>query len=155
VPVYGDRSQYAANQGDVFEGVPFAQPDGRTADGMIVAHDCVCDKFLSPAKPLTNAQREAWMITMAPVHPIDQLTGGRPDFVREDKMPRYFYLPAEGGRPELVADLWLEQPVRMLDVMQRNRLTSLSPEWLARLWEQFMRLRFGEDYKTFLREVLK
>ena len=124
-------------------------------DGMIAAHDCVCDKFLDPRTPLPDEVRQVWTITMAPVHPLADLTGDRVAAVRADRMPRYFYLPAEGDRPELVADLYLEQPVRFLRVLEGDRLTSLSAEWIARLWTQFMRLRLGEDYMQFVRRLVE
>jgi hypothetical protein len=92
---------------------------------------------------------------VAPVHPVDDLTGDRQAAVRADNMPRYFYLPEEEDRPELVADLYLEQPVIFASLLELDRLTSLSPEWLGRLWQQFMRLRLGEDYMTFLRQLIE
>jgi hypothetical protein len=151
--VYGDRSEYAANQGDVFGSVPFA---GFTMDGMITSHDCVCDKYLTPRTPLTPEAADRFAISVAPVHPVDQLTGDRRSAVRDNNMPRYFHLPEENGRPELVADLYLEQPVRFATVLEREpALSSLSPEWLARLWQQFLRLRLGEDYMTFLRQLVE
>lgn len=134
MPVYADRSSDAANQGDIFEDVPFATvPDG-AAWGMIVSHDCDCDKFLKPKTPIPDDQRPVWPITMAPVHPIEQLTGGRIKAVRNREMPRYFHLPAEAGLPELVADLWLEQPVPMEQVLRCERHASLSDEWRSHLW---------------------
>jgi hypothetical protein len=108
VAVYGDRSEYHANQGDVFVGVSF---DGFVMDGMVTSHDCVCDKFLNPRTPLSDEAAAAFRISVAPVHSIDELTGDRRAAVRADNMPRYFYLPEEDERPESVVDLYLEQPV--------------------------------------------
>jgi len=148
VAIYAVRDEHPANQGDVFADVDFI---GSTGEGMITAHDCVCDKYLR-----LNEERAArFVITVAPVHPIDQLQGDWQHYARAGHMPRYFHLPAEGERPELVADLWLEQPVRMQELVAGVRLTSLSPEWLARLWQQFLRLRLGEDYLDFLKELVR
>lgn len=144
-----------ANQGDVFERVAFtATPlDDFVMDGMVTSHDCVCDKYLKPHRPLSEEAAANFCVTVAPVHPIDLLTGERVAAVRADGMPRYFHLPAEAGRDELVADLYLEQPVRMADLMACTRVTCLSGEQLARLWQQFLRLRLGEDYMDFVKEL--
>lgn len=148
--VYADRSGDAANQGDVFDGLSFG---GRTMDGMITAHDCVLDKYLVPNR-ITQAEAQHFMVSVAPVHPLDLLTGDRPANARAGRMPRYFYLPAEGERGELVVDLWLEQPMRFADILSRQRVTSLSDQWLGRLWQQLIRLKLGEDYKAILRRIV-
>jgi hypothetical protein len=152
VAVYGDRSDHAANQGDIFEGVSF---NGFTMDGMVTSHDCVCDKYLAPRTPLSPDAAALFTVSVAPVHPVEQLTGDRRAAVRANNMPRYFYLPEEDERPELVADLYLEQPVVFAAILECERLTSLSAEWLARLWQHFLRLRLGEDYMTFLRHLVE
>jgi len=149
--VYADRTAHAANQGDVFASVRF---NGFAMDGMIVAHDCVCDKYVEPRRPLTPEAVAAFTISVAPVHGLDELTGDRQAHARRGEMPRYFFMPAEGDRADLVADLWLEQPVLFSLVLEQPRISSLSDEWRARLWQQFLRLRLGEDYMTFLRELV-
>jgi hypothetical protein len=152
--VYGDRSTWDANQGDIFEAV--FDIDGLKMDGMITSHDCVCDKYLDPKTPLSPEAAAAFRISVAPVHPVDLLTGDRRAAVRAREMPRYFYLPEEDGRPELVADLYLDQPVRIATLLdQHPRLTSLSAESLGRLWQQFMRLRLGERYMDFVRQLVE
>ena len=153
--VYADRSSDDANQGDIFEDVPFAASPGGSAWGMILSHDCDCDKFLKPKTQIPDEQRSMWPITVAPVHPIDQLTGGRIKAVRDRRMPRYFHLPEEAGLPELVADLWLEQPVPMEQVLMCNRLASLSDEWRGRLWAQIIRLRTGQELSAVISEALQ
>src|SRR5207253_825052 len=97
--------------------VSVPMPDA-TCDVMLISHDCDCDKFLKPNTALTESQREAWCVTVAIVHPIDQLTGGRPKAVRQDAMSRYLHLPAEDDLEELVVDLWTEQPVRMVSLLE-------------------------------------
>jgi hypothetical protein len=88
VAVYGDRSDFDANQGDVFVGVPF---NGFEMDGMITSHDCVCDKYLSPRTPLSPEAADRFTISVAPVHSVAELTGDRRAAVRDNGMPRYFY----------------------------------------------------------------
>lgn len=155
MPAYADRSEDDANQGDIFIDVPFVVGPQSAAWGMIVSHDCDCDKFLKPKTPIPDDQRSLWPITMAPVHPIDELTGGRMKAVREGEMPRYFYLPEENGLPELVADLWLEQPIPMEQVLACGRRASLSDEWRVRLWTQIIRLRTGKDLSRAIARALQ
>ena len=147
---YTERPDDEANQGDIFADVPFTVSplEGVAAYGMIVSHDCDCDKFLKPKTPIPDEQVGVWPITMAPVHPIEFLTGGRQKAVREHQMPRYFHLPADDEMPELVADLWLEQPVPISVVVGCERVGSLSDEWRRQLWSQIIRLRTGLDLRT-------
>lgn len=155
--VYQDRSEDDANQGDIFSGVRFAvlprPSENEGMLGMIVSHDCDCDKFLKPKTPIPEDQRSIWPITMAPVHPIGLLTGGRIKAVRERQMPRYFHLPEEDDLPELVADLWLEQPVFFERVLEEERCASLSDAWRARLHQQIIRLRTGRDVRAIVRAL--
>jgi hypothetical protein len=151
VAVYCDRSSDDANQGDIFEDVPFAvfpRSDGQSSLGMIISHDCDCDKFLKPKTPIPEQDRTTWPITMAPVHVIDELTGGRAKAVRDGDMRRYFHLPAESDLDELVVDLWLLQPVPMEQIMLCVRRASLSDEWRPRLWAQIIRLWTGRSIEA-------
>jgi hypothetical protein len=70
--------------------------------------------------------------------------------VRADHMPRYFYLAAEGELPELCADLWTEQPVRMTGLLECVRAASLSAESREQLWWKMIRLRLGRNYRSIL-----
>jgi hypothetical protein len=150
VPVYGERPE-AINQGDIFEQVPFlAPPAGDASWGMVISHDCDIDKFLHPNRPLSPTARASWRITVAVVHPVDDLGGGRPGDVRADRMPRYFFLEAEGELPDLCADLWTEQPVRAEQLVRCPRIASLSPETRVRLWWKIIRLRLGQHYRSIL-----
>jgi hypothetical protein len=159
VPVYADRSEHRANQGDVFREVSFWIPGAnawRKMLGLVVQHDCDLDKFLKPRTPLSDAERDAFAVTVAPVHPIDDLSGGRPKAVRAGDMSRYFHLPAEDDHDELVADLWLEQAVRMVDLLECDRMASLSDEWRERLWAQIFKLRIRlDESKVFVKGGLR
>jgi hypothetical protein len=140
VPVYAARS-YALNQGDVFLDVPFQVLPGPNVPlgGCVVTHDCDLDKY-DRAKP---EEREVWTVTVAPVDPLDTLEGGRPKAVREGGMPRYFYLPNENERGELVVDLWLGQPVRVLALLDCERMESLSDDARAALSDHLIWLWAG------------
>lgn len=150
MPVYGERPDQI-NQGDIFDEVPFLDPPaGDTSWGMVISHDCDVDKFLRPARPLSPTASSSWRITMAVVHPVDDLAGGRAGDVRADRMPRYFFLEAEGDLPDLCADLWTEQPIRAEGLLYCQRLASLSPESRERLWWKMIRLRLGQHYRSIL-----
>jgi hypothetical protein len=149
VAVYQERPD-ALNQGDLIQEVPFTIPLGNERSvkvmlGLVLQHDCDCDKFLKPRTPIPEEQQPAWAITVAPAHPISDLTGGRPKAVREGNMSRYFWLPAEGDVDELVADLWLEQPIPIVQLLERRRVASLSDDWRLRLWAQVFDLRTRLD----------
>ncbi len=148
--VYAGRPD-PINQGDIFERVPFPVPptDGPSR-GMIISNDCDVDKFLKPQRPLPPEVRDAFCVTMAVVHPVDELGAGRLHHVRADEMPRYFYLPAEDDQGELCVDLWTEQPVRMADVVDLMLVASLSPEYKNKLWWKIIRLRLGKHYRAIL-----
>lgn len=150
--VYQDRSEHDANQGDLFEDVPLecAWPAVEKSTVMVISHDCECDKYLKPNTPLTETQKYQWRTTVALVHSISQLTGGRPNAVRKDAMSRYLLLPDENGVGELVVDLWTIQPVRTGALLECSRLASLSDEWRNRLWWKIIRLRLGEEYRQIL-----
>jgi hypothetical protein len=148
--VYGDRSDHEANQGDIFRDVPLECSLAKASDVMVISHDCDCDKYLSPKTPLIETAKYEFRVTVAMVHPLSQLSGGRPKAVREDKMPRYLLLPAEGQCDKLVVDLWTEQPIRMCNLLKCSRRTSLSDEWRLKLWWKIIRLRLGSDYRAIL-----
>jgi hypothetical protein len=152
VAVYQDRSEYEVNQGDLFEKVPleYPWPKIETAIVMVISHDCDCDKYLKPNTPLTETEKYEWRCTVAMVHSIDLLTGGRPKAVRKDAMPRYLLLPDEDEQGELVVDLWTMQPLRMGALLKCQRLASLSDESRNRLWWKIIRLRLGENYRQIL-----
>lgn len=117
---------------------------------MLISHDCDCDKYLKPNTPLTERERYEWRVTVAIVHPLEQLTGGRRRATREDKMPRYLMLPAEDGLVDLVVDLWSVQPVRMAKLLDCKRRASLSDEWRTKLWWKIIRLRLGANFRAIL-----
>ena len=150
MPVYAGRPD-PVNQGDILTDVPFPVPPvAGPAMGMVISNDCDVDKFLKPARPLSQAAYEAFTITMAVVHPVSDLSDGRQHHVRNDEMPRYLYLPAEDDLEEFCVDLWTEQPVRMADVVNLDVLASLSAEYRVALWWKIIRLRLGKYYREIL-----
>jgi hypothetical protein len=150
VAVYTERPD-PFNQGDIFEAVPFdIAPLVGPSVGMVISHDCDLDKFLKPQRPLAPEVRDAFRITMAVVHRVDQLGGGRENDVRADRIHRYLYLPAEDELEELCVDLWTEQPVRMADVEELEPVASLSTEYKNLLWWKLIRLRLGKHYRAIL-----
>jgi hypothetical protein len=152
VAVYADRSTDKANQGDLFANAELEHPylTVKTATVMLISHDCDCDKYLKPRTPLTELETHEWRVTVALVHPLSQLTGGRKHAARNDQMPRYFPLPKEDAMDDLVADLWTVQPMRMERLLDCERVASLSDEWRTKLWWKIIRLRLGKDYRQIL-----
>lgn len=148
--VYGDRSEHEANQGDIFEGVRLEGPWRRTAKVMLISHDCDCDKYLDPKTPLTETQRDKFHVTVAEVQLLADLHKNRRAPAEKDAMPRYLPLPADGGLPAMVVDLWTEQPIRFGELLKCKRIASLSPEWRERLWWKIVRLRLGQHFREIL-----
>lgn len=150
MPVYIDRPD-RVNQGDIFRAVSFpVPPAGDPPLGMVISHDCDIDKFLAPKTPLPDRARAAFTVTAAVVHPVDDLAGSRPGDVRADRMPRYLFLPAENDLEDLCVDLWTEQPVRMVDLLDCTRVSSISTEMKNRLWFKIVRPRLGQHYRQIL-----
>ena len=144
--VYQASRPDAINQGDIFDAIPFVIPQGADRarvqmPGLVISDDCDADKFLKPRTPLTGAEISNFVLTIAPVHPIAELTGGRPKAVRDGKMKRYFLMEEDHGHEELVADLWLEQPIPVVEILERDRIACLSGEWRRRLHVQLWELR--------------
>jgi hypothetical protein len=150
LPVYGDRSKYAANQGDLFEKAQLEGPWHHEATVTLISHDCDCDKYLDPKTPITETERHNWRVTIAEVQLVADLHPNRKAPAREDKMPRYFPLPTEGELPEMVVDLWTEQPIRFGKLLECKRIASLSAEWRVKLWWKIIRLRLGKDFRAIL-----
>ena len=64
---------------------------------MVISHDCDCDKFLKPKTPIPEEQRPVWPITMAPVHPLEQVdTRPRQRFATVRCRGTFIYLRSEG-----------------------------------------------------------
>lgn len=150
MPVYSARD-HPVNQGDIFAAVPFPVPmPGGPHMGMVIAHDCDVDKYVRPRKPLGEGIRINYAITMAVVHPVADLVNGRDGDVRADRVARYVHLPAEDDVPELCVDLSTEQPVRMIELLQCDRIRSVSTETKNKLWWKMIRFRLGEHYRSIL-----
>lgn len=145
MPVYEDRGE-PVNQGDIFDGVPFVLPHGQERPsaefmGMVISHDCDCDKFFNERERGRLPEPERFCLTVAPAYPCEELQGGQCGDARAGRIRRFFWLPAERDLPELVIDLWFEQPVPMTELLGRQRLVSLSDEYRRRLHIQIWELR--------------
>jgi hypothetical protein len=147
-----------ANQGDVFQSVDFG--NGGRLNALIVAHDCVLDKYLRPRTPLPPGAAQKWAITVAPVIRIQDIDENHQPEARKGNMARYFYLPAgtrlTNGEPfgEMVADLWMEQPVLFGGLLECDRIACLTDMARGRLWQQFLRLRIGKDWRESLKGLI-
>jgi hypothetical protein len=148
--VYGDRSEHQANQGDIFEDAQLEGSWRHSATVMVISHDCDCDKYLKPQTPLSETAKDEWRVTVAEVQPLSDIHPNRRGPAQRDAMPRYFPLAAEGPLPEVVVDLWTEQPIRFGALLQCKRVASLSPESRVALWQKIVRLRLGKDFRAIL-----
>jgi hypothetical protein len=144
VPVYQAREE-PLNQGDIFADVPFTVPVGdyeRTGavhPGLVVSHDCDCDKAAARAE---GAPPDLLLITVVPVYPLSRLAAtGQAGDIREGRISRYFYLPAEGDLEEQCADFWLEQPAPLMLLRRRPRRACLSDEYRGLMLLHIWRLR--------------
>jgi hypothetical protein len=153
--VYSRRNE-PLNQGDIFKEVPFTSPHGddrRTLimEGMVTSHDCDCDKYFHEVNKGAVDNPDGWPVIVVPVYPIEQLQGGQDGNARLGKIRRWFYLPADQGRSEYVADFWFEQPIPIVQLLARERVASLSHEWRQRLhihiWEMRTRVPAADAFR--------
>lgn len=154
MPVYEDRDE-PVNQGDIFEDVPFVLPRGEERPtvelmGMIISHDCDCDKFFSERDRGRLEEPERFCVAVAPAYPCEELQGGQCGDARAGRIRRFFWLPAERDLPELVIDLWFEQPVPITQLLDRSRRVSLSDDYRRRLHIQIWELRTRIPAARFL-----
>lgn len=148
-PVYGDPEEpERLNQGDILAGVSFNGVDARDpgraliSSGVVMAHDCQCDKFYAEREKGISEEVEAtWPIIVAPVYPLEALREDQIWQVRERRVRRYFYLPEEDEMDELVVDLDREQAVPAVTLLPPDRLACLSEETRRMLYVHLWVLR--------------
>lgn len=147
------------NQGDLLADVAFVGQDARDrtqrnqALGLITSHSCDCDKFFAlREKGLPEEIEMTWPIMVAPVHSPDDLLGGQPGDARAGRMPRYFPLPAEGDHPDLVVDLWREEAVPAVTLLELDRQACLSRETLLAAYVHLWVLRTRLPPKDVFKE---
>ncbi len=155
--VYRDDSEYPLDQGYILERVPIRipEPNGKHREthmlAVVTQHGCDCEKF-DHAKE-KNQATDHFAVQVAPVFEIKHLRDdGKHKDIRSGRVPQYFSIPSEDKRPELVADLWLEQPLPTADLLQLKRVDSLSEEWCRRLVIQIFVLRSRVEVKDVFRE---
>lgn len=147
-----EAPEHELNQGDLFEGVPFHLPVG-TAEvpefermlGLITSHSCDCDRYeRAVQKDADQDVLDRMPLLVAPVHGMEELEGRNPGLagdIRATRVPRYFHLADDGHQPEQVADLWFEQPVSAVQLLQLDRRATLTEECRLSLLVQIWRLR--------------
>lgn len=150
--VYQAREEQL-NQGDIFEDVPLLTVDGperpqKIARGMVVSHDCDCDKYFNEVRRGRASGPALWPVAVAPVYDLKDLRGGQSGDARAGRIKRFFYIAPEGDHGEMVADLWFEQPVSIAQLLGLRRVASLSDEWLKRLHIQIWELRTRKRLPT-------
>lgn len=147
--VYGPR-EHQLNQGDLYESVPFHLPVGKSdvsSDfermlGLVTSHGCDCEKYdRAVQRGQTQETLDRMPLLAAPVHDLEDLNASLAGDVRKVRVPRYFYMPADEHQPELVADLWFEQPVAIPQLLDLEHRATLDEEWRLKLIVQIFRLR--------------
>lgn len=134
VPVYQARAE-PISQGDIFADVAFVFPVAGEASltpmlrAVVISHDCDCDKAATRRE---DAAPDMVLVSVAPVYPMDYLSGGMPGDVRAGRIRRYMHLPAE-AHPEQVVDLALIQPAPVQMLLRSARVASLSDDYRGRL----------------------
>jgi hypothetical protein len=149
------ESDYAVSQGDIFPSISFVRLVSEveyriySRRGFVVSRNCVCDRAVEASK-LDDVEAGRLQVTMAPVYDFSEIPTGKgfAGHVRGGRVPRYFYLDADGDQTALVADLAFVQPITVRMVLARDRIATLTPEWRARfkshLVEHFTREEEGE-----------
>lgn len=164
MPVYGPAEE-RLNQGDLFSKVAVVIPRAvrvrrqrrRQSLALVTSHDCDCDRYKRAVEKGQGPDvLRRFPLLVAPVHPIAELADeGLHGDIRKARVPRYFHIPAEDECEEMVADLWFEQPVPAMELLQLRRMATLSEEWKRHLAIQIFRLRshlreedvFKEDWR--------
>lgn len=150
--VYAERGE-PLNQGDIFHAVEFSIARGgdrtiETFDGMVISHHCDCDKFHVEKGKGDAHDIERFPIALAPVYKLEDLKGGQGGDAKACRIRRFFFIEAEGDREELVVDLWWEQPIPAVVLLEKERIASVSDDYLRRmhiqLWELRTRVPFHE-----------
>jgi hypothetical protein len=138
VPVYRQHD-HEIDQGDVFADVPFVvrrgpQLDIERAVGIVTSHGCDCERYTRQREGGADAEfLETYTVQVAPVIGTQEFDGGVMGDIRRGRVPKYFAIAPEEGRPEVLINLHLEQPVPVAELLANEREASLSDEWWRRL----------------------
>lgn len=108
----------------------------------MTTHSCDLDKFDAAARRTDpGADLDVWTASLAPVLDAQALLLGQTRDALAGRIKRYFPIPAADGRPDRVADLWLEQPIPIRTLQRLRRDASLSDEWIDRYYAHMFDLR--------------
>jgi hypothetical protein len=160
LPVYREHD-FEIDQGDIFRDVPFVFRRGpaleiQSALGIVTSHGCDCERYTRERDNGADVDfLETYTVQVAPVIGTDGFDGGLMGDIRRGRVPKYFAISAEDHRPESLVDLHLQQPIPVVELLARERETSLSEEsWLRLVVHIFVlqsRLKpedvFTEDFR--------
>jgi hypothetical protein len=143
-------------QGDVLEEVEFFAPrkgeyrEPVRAPGLITSHSCDFTKFL--ALQAKGAQVDRAPLLVAPLLKGEQLNS--PDTVgnaRAGKVARYVFVGDEAPLVgEHFADFWFMQPVAVLELLDAERIASMTDSWQRYLQRALDRFFSWEDRKALV-----
>lgn len=142
-------------QGDLLESIEFFHPkkgsykDTVWLSGMVLSHSCDFTKFRADEKK-GRANLDRFPLLVAPVIDESQIPdAGTVGHAKRDRVPRYFFLPGEDplSNEAHFVDFWFMQPVSVFELLNVQRLGSLSDEWQKRLQIALDRFFSWEDRK--------
>jgi hypothetical protein len=162
VAVYRDL-EHQVDRGDIFGGVPFvyrhdAEIIVLPGPGIVTSHGCDCEKYERhmAAKKVDPAFLGTYTVQVAPLRsPIQFEADGLIGDIRAGRAPRYFALPEEDPRGEMLVDLFFEQPILVKDLLAADRQASISEEMWRRLCVHCMVLQTRREVADVLRDEVQ
>lgn len=145
----------ALAQGDVLADVEFYAPRERSyqptvhAPCVVTSHSCDYTKFDADRKRGRPLDRKPLLV--APLVKASELDAAMVGNLRADRVPRYFSLGDESPfAEEHFADYWFMQPVAVLDLLDTERIASVTDEYQKRLQRSLDRFFSWEDRRKSL-----
>ncbi len=114
---------------------------------MVLSHSCDFTKFRADEEK-GRANLDRFPLLVAPVIGESEIPdAGTVGHAKRDRVPRYFFLPAEGPLADEAhfLDFWFIQPAAVFELLAVHRLASLSDEWQRRLQIALDRFFSWED----------
>jgi len=142
-------------QGDILDEVEFYAPreggyrDTNRLPGIITSLSCDFTKFLAEREKGSPIDR--FPLLVAPLVKASLFAdAGTLGHARKDRVARYFgvgAVPTLAGGEDHFADFWFMQPVAVPELLETNRVASMTDEWQLRLQRSLDRFFSWEDRK--------
>lgn len=129
------------DQGDLLVDVPFlrregaAEPSVVTELGIVTSNGCQCERFTeAQARGASQEIIQTYPLHVAPVYDAASYDKGLQGDIRKGRVRRHFWIPREGEMPDLIVDLFYDQPVPAIALSDLHRVASISTDlWYALL----------------------